>query len=140
MCGEIASILTVGFSERLGGAMADQGFGAWLQRQLVRREWNQSDLARRSGIHTSRISDWVNGKRAPSTENAERLADALGVSVDEVLTAAGHRPDPVDEPERAALIALLRQINLTYDREWGIRSLLEGFQEADRRRREHTRS
>lgn len=72
-------------------------FGSWLESQLVRREMSQSDLARKLETSTSTVSNWVNGQRIPSPESCDKLADVFGVSVDEVLGVAGHRPRGLDE-------------------------------------------
>ena len=68
------------------------GFGAWLQWQLDRREWSQSDFARKAGVSTGLVSNWVSGVRRPSPASVDKIADALMIDVDDVLMRAGHRP------------------------------------------------
>lgn len=82
-------------------------FGAWLEAQLLRREWNQSDLARRVGVRPAVVSRWIRNERVPSPASADRIADALTLETDEVLTRAGHRPDLT----RTALDALHARID-----------------------------
>src|SRR5690242_15637061 len=72
-----------------GENVPEPTFGAWSQRQLERREWTQSDLSRRSGISHGRISDWVRDVRLPNPDSCDKLADALGIELDEVLARAG---------------------------------------------------
>lgn len=48
----------------------------------------QEQLAKASGIHRITISKYEAGKVDPKTENAERLAAALGVTVDDLIKAA----------------------------------------------------
>lgn len=67
-------------------------FGAWLQWQLDRREWTQSDFARKAGVSTGLVSNWIGGARRPTPASVDKIADALMLDVDEVLTRAGHRP------------------------------------------------
>lgn len=82
----------------------------WLRRQLQRREMRQADLARRVGTSPGTVSSWVNGQRVPDPASCDRIADALGVDVDEVLMLAGHRPRIEEEESQEVrdLAALMR--------------------------------
>lgn len=116
--------------------MNNRSFGSWLQRQLDRREWNQADFAKKAGVGSGRVSDWIRDVRLPSVESCDKIADALGVDLDEVLTLAGHRHNHLDNPEQAALISLLRRVDLRRNDNGGlIRSMLErmvAYSELDR--------
>lgn len=114
--------------------MKHESFGAWLGRQLLRREWSQADLARATGISSGRISEWVRGTRLPNSESAIRLADALHEDPDYVLALSGHRPAALtdDDPEIAAVVATVRKIRWTAARS-PIRTMLEEMAEYDRR-------
>lgn len=46
---------------------------------------SQIELAEKSGIKQSTISQYECGSRKPSIKNAKRLADALGISLDEIF-------------------------------------------------------
>lgn len=70
-------------------------FGAWLESQLIRRDWNYSDLARRVGVRPAVVSRWIRNERTPNPASVDKIADALGRDPDEVLARAGHRPDLV---------------------------------------------
>ena len=50
-----------------------------IRRLLVARGWNQSDLARHSGVGTDNISRYLKGKYVPNAKHLGKLADALGV-------------------------------------------------------------
>jgi transcriptional regulator with XRE-family HTH domain len=50
-----------------------------------RRSMKQIELAQRTGLKPSAISQFENAQRQPSPENLCKLADALGVTVDYVL-------------------------------------------------------
>jgi len=59
-------------------------FGRRLQRELVRKQWNQSDLARAAkkfvpDIERYNISHWVRGQHMPTPVNLDAIARALGV-------------------------------------------------------------
>lgn len=49
------------------------------------RRMNQMDLARRTRLKQSAISQFETGRRTPSFHNLRRLADALEVSADYLL-------------------------------------------------------
>lgn len=109
-----------------GYVVAPVSFGTWLAQQLKRNEWTQADLARKSHLSQGRISDWLNNKRRPSPASCDKLADALNVAVDDVLTMAGHRPksDGDDDPQAAAMIALIRKTRWTEERAEPVRAML----------------
>ena len=52
------------------------------------RGWSQGQLARKSGVGRSTISEAETGEHAPSLEAALRLARALGSMVDELFRLA----------------------------------------------------
>ena len=59
-------------------------FGRRLQRELIRKQWNQSDLARAAkkfvpDIERYNISHWVRGQHMPTPVNLDAIAKALGV-------------------------------------------------------------
>jgi transcriptional regulator with XRE-family HTH domain len=60
------------------------------------KKMTQENLAERSGIPIGTIRDYEQGKRDPLLSNAQRLAKALGVSLDvfPVLDSEKGRPAP----------------------------------------------
>ncbi len=70
-------------------------FARWLENELDRHGWTQSEFANRlpggESVH-SKVSRWILGERIPSTEQCQVIATALDIHLDEVLAAAGHRP------------------------------------------------
>ncbi len=74
--------------------MTTDGFGPWLQAELRKRHWSQTEFARRGGFYRSSVSKWVLGRRVPGAASLRQIANTLGVPVDEVLAAAGLQPQP----------------------------------------------
>lgn len=95
-----------------GGTLTMSGegdFGAWLAPQLAAKDISQSALARRVGVATGTVGRWINEGRKPLPRTIEPIAQALGVSVDEVLTAAGMlTEDNARVGPRARLLDLIR--------------------------------
>ncbi|MCQ0970104.1 helix-turn-helix domain-containing protein [Paracoccus sp. TK19116] len=71
----------------MSSASADDGvaFGARLLAAREARQWNQSELARRSGLQPAAIGHFEHGRRKPSFANIRALARALDVSADFLL-------------------------------------------------------
>ncbi len=87
-------------------------FGQWLRRQMMKQEggMSQAELARKVGTSAGLVSDWIRDVRVPSSESCDKIADALGLDIDEVLVRAGHRP-PLggnDSPLLRELSAVVR--------------------------------
>lgn len=65
------------------------GFGLTLRALRGARGWTQDDLAKRSKVTRASIGSYEQGRRAPSLVSAVALADALGVTLDQL---AGRAP------------------------------------------------
>ena len=52
---------------------------------LVSRGMSQADLCKISGMSSGAISSYINGRRIPSVVCAIRIADSLGVTLDELV-------------------------------------------------------
>jgi len=59
--------------------------GQNLKRIRTRKKMSQGDIARALDVHRAYISGIENGKRNPTLATIQKLADALGVSADELL-------------------------------------------------------
>ena len=46
---------------------------------------SQADLCRMSGVDTGSMSNYLNGKRSPTLSKAIKIADALGISLDDMV-------------------------------------------------------
>ena len=51
---------------------------------------SQEELAHRSGLHRTYVSDLERGSRNPSIDSIEKLARALQISVSKLFEAAGN--------------------------------------------------
>ncbi len=49
------------------------------------RKWSQEDLALESGVNRNYICDLENGRRNPSLEILERIADAFSITLSELF-------------------------------------------------------
>lgn len=61
----------------------------------------QADLARKTGLFKQNISDFEKGKQGFSKESLDKIADALDVSVNHILT--GESDESLDKKSRARL-------------------------------------
>lgn len=108
--------------------MTADNFGAWLQKQLNRRQWTQTELAKRAGVGQTTVSAWLRGARLPDALSCDKIADALFLSRDEVLARAGLRPVEHDDSDLVReLTELLRRIDWTPDRARLARTVLTGM-------------
>ncbi|MBI4155652.1 MAG: helix-turn-helix transcriptional regulator [Candidatus Zambryskibacteria bacterium] len=60
-------------------------FGNCVKEIRLRKKLSQGDLAKILGVHPTYISGIERGVRNMSLKNIERLADALGVSVKDLI-------------------------------------------------------
>jgi transcriptional regulator with XRE-family HTH domain len=65
--------------------LSKQEFGRRLQALMLAKDWNQSELARASGLGRDSISTYVRGQTFPTPKALRKLADALGVTTEELL-------------------------------------------------------
>lgn len=60
-------------------------FSKRLYKMLDRKGITQLELSKRTGISTMAISKYINRKATPSLHNANKIARALGCSVDDLI-------------------------------------------------------
>lgn len=84
-------------------------FPTWLLLELKKRNWLQSELARRAGISRQTVSEYINGKRKYyEKEILVAIAQAFEIREEDVFIAAGaYSPKPGDD-------TTLRQIEHLY--------------------------
>lgn len=87
-------------------------FGAWLLREMARRDLTQSDLGRATGNEPNAVARWIYVYKRPSPEICSQIAHAFGMDDREVLEAAGHVDPPPSSlsPLQLRAIALIRLI------------------------------
>jgi repressor LexA len=55
-----------------------------LRRIMQERGISQADIVAKLGVTASTVSDWVNGKKYPRVDTMQRIADAIGVEMDDL--------------------------------------------------------
>ena len=74
---------------------------AALDDYLRRQGWKQAELARRTGVNSSTISDWLKGRYGPGSDALRAVCRAFGVSRSE-FWARGERLVAEEKERRAA--------------------------------------
>lgn len=67
------------------------GLGKALRELRTERGWSQEELSLRTGVHRNYIGGIERAERKPTVETVAILADALDVSVAELLARAERR-------------------------------------------------
>lgn len=76
-----------------------ENFSSWLQSELWKKDWSQSEFSKRSGVHRAIISKIILGSSMPMPETLESIAKGLGVSPTLVFQKAGLLPQKADTDE-----------------------------------------
>ena len=71
----------------------------------------QEDLAFDAEISVKMLSEYENGKREMSSQVLFKIADALMVSVDELVPERLKKPEEETSPEEEILLTMFRQMN-----------------------------
>jgi transcriptional regulator with XRE-family HTH domain len=75
----------------------------YLKRALRERGWSMTDLARRAGVSKQAVSGWLSeddfSRLTPGPTSCRKIAKALEVDPDFILTLAGHRDRVVAEAD-----------------------------------------
>lgn len=82
-------------------------FSEWLQTEMDKRGWSQSDLARAAELNRAVINKLLNGKSHPQPSTLEAISRALKIPVEIMYRAAGLLPanrDHDDASEEAMYI------------------------------------
>lgn len=78
---------------KMYSTVAKLRFSEWLQEQMDRNDWSQTDLAERSGLSPGAIGNLVREERNPSPDSLIALAHALKISPEEIFRIAGLLPE-----------------------------------------------
>lgn len=65
--------------------LTKQQFGKRLYRLMLGKGWTQSELSRQADLPRDSISVYIRGKSLPTPQSAQKLANALGVKIEELL-------------------------------------------------------
>lgn len=75
-----------------------EAFGRRLYKLMLDRGWNQSETGRRAGLARDKISVYVRGVAYPTPANAKALAEAFGISIEELLPNVAEAAIETDNP------------------------------------------
>ncbi len=82
-------------------------FSEWLQAEMDKRGWSQSDLARAADLNRAVINKLLNGKSQPQPSTLEAISRALKIPLETIYRVAGllpANPDNDDAMEEAMYI------------------------------------
>ena len=65
--------------------LTKQQFAKRLYQLMLGKGWRQSELARRASLPRDSVSVYIRGKSLPTSRNLQKLAQALGVTTEELL-------------------------------------------------------
>ncbi|MGE5462643.1 MAG: helix-turn-helix domain-containing protein [Syntrophothermus sp.] len=74
-------------------------FSDWLQAEMNKRGWSQSDLARAADLNRAVINKLLNGKSHPQPATLEAISRALKVPIETTYRAAGLLPVSSDNDD-----------------------------------------
>ena len=95
--------------------MSDVGqridFSEWLQVEMDKRGWSQSDLARYADLNRAVINKLLNGKSHPQPATLEAISRALKIPIEITYRAAGLLPTaPENDDALEEAIHVLKSI------------------------------
>lgn len=67
-------------------------FSEWLQKELNKRKWRPTDLAKRANISDAAVSRILKGERKADTDSLKAIAKALNISAEQIFRHAGLLP------------------------------------------------
>ena len=86
-------------------------FSEWLQAEMDKRGWSQSDLARYADLNRAVINKLLNGKSHPQPLTLEAISRALRVPIEMTYRAAGLLPaNPDNDDTLEEAIHVLKSI------------------------------
>ena len=89
-------------------------FAQNLKNIMQKRNKTQSDLVKDLSFRQATVSDWLNGKKYPRMDKVEKLANYLGVSINElVMQSVSEPPVPAIQltDQEKSMIKKYRQLN-----------------------------
>ena len=94
-------------------------FSDWLQIELNKRDWRQSNLVKKGKINSGLLSQIMKGLRQPGPGTLMKIADALGIPREVVFGKFGYLSEPTDEKKKMLwqIQFNARELNLSQLRE-----------------------
>ena len=90
-------------------------FSEWLQAEIDRRGWSQSDCARSANLNRAVINKLLNGKSKPQPTTLTAIARAFKIPVETAFRAAGLLPPSEDGDDTIIeLIYVFKSIRSPY--------------------------
>lgn len=74
-------------------------FSEWLQTEMNKRGWSQSDLARSADLNRAVINKLLNGKSHPQPATLESISRAFKIPLEITYRAAGLLPVPSENDD-----------------------------------------
>ncbi len=91
------------------------------------KNWSQTQLAQKMGIHQNQVSAYERARNIPSTEVLIKLADIFAVSLDYLAFEAEDKPAKVDIKDRD-LLRRFEEVDKLSDKDKGtIKEILDTF-------------
>lgn len=106
---------TAVFTDVIINVSMDTSFTEWLNNELEKRNWSQSELARKGNLSKGAISHIMNGTRKAGNDVCEAIAEVLGYPPEYIFRKAGLLPPIPEETEKSK--RLIHMFNIMPDDE-----------------------
>src|SRR5699024_7813404 len=83
--------------------------GGLIARRRKELNWSQGDLAERLHVTDKAISKWETGRGLPSLDLLEPLAEALGLTVSELLSGRELTPEELPKAAEAQMMETMQE-------------------------------
>ena len=112
---------------------SNPAFREFLQKEMLRRNFNGKEMGEAAGLSPSTMTRWLNG-RLPSVESLKIASANLGWDLDEMLALSGHREHSTAavSSRHEQLCAQLRLIRLTDERYEILTGMIDRYATFDR--------
>jgi len=92
--------------------MAEQSFGKAIAAWRLEKNMTQAELAQRMGETEKTVSQWERDLSAPTVEQLPRLAETLGVTIDDLMVANGEAAKPEKSELRGVTLLVCKSVAL----------------------------
>lgn len=75
--------------------MSAERFSKYIKSEREQQGTTQPEIAKKYGVSLSTVRNWENGQTVPSIDHALRIAEVLGVDIQDIVDATTDR-EPVD--------------------------------------------